>query len=214
MRASRIAAALLGAAALALSASACEKQPPVPGHVSVAGDSLTFQGNLFDGPGHDWDLDGKVGLGWEAEDAQPRLQADVEGQASPAVLVVALGQNDAGAKGGLSTADRADLSALLNTVHPDARVVLVKPAYLGTSPSRQAGIAAYRSWVDGVIERHPTWVVVDWLPIVQAHPEYLGPDCFHLNVPEWSAWDGQPNPAAVAYLDLMAQGIEQATQGA
>jgi hypothetical protein len=174
--------------------SAC-KSDPVPGRVALAGDSLTFQAGYYVDGFAGFDQDGKVGLGWQTETAQPRVTSDVEGAAtSPQILVMAFGQNDAGS--GLDATDRAQIRALaLSPAEQGTCTVMVKPWYIGTDPVRAQGIADYRAYVDQLVAENQAAVAqaqaqdfagdphrivsVDWQPDAVT-PGALDPDGFHL----------------------------------
>lgn len=178
----RRAAFVLPFALIALALAACQpvpKQPPAPGRVALAGDSLSVQGGYFGGGYGDIDFTDKIGLGWQAETAHPRVSRDVTGPAtSPAVLIVALGQNDAG--NGLDQTDRQQLMALALAPADGTCTVLVKPWYVGSDTVRRSGIAAYRAWVDEMVALFPGRVVsVDWRPHAE-QPGVLAADGFHL----------------------------------
>ena len=180
-------------------ASAVAKAAPRANRVALAGDSLVVLAAVNGGDTTWADTDGKVGLGWQAEDAQPRLDRDVRGYGtSPEVLVVAFGHNDAAGPGGLTDEDRAQLAALVATPHERACVVLVKPHDAGAGPARRLGIEAYRAWVDAAAASREDTVVVDWRPIALAHPEYLATDGFHLA--------GSAPAGNRAYTDMLRAG--------
>lgn len=202
-------------AALAVTAAtitgAC-KEPPVPGRVAIAGDSLTVLASMHGGGLGDWDDYNKIGIGWQAEHAQVQLDLDVEDpNASPAVLVIALGQNDAArswGRDGFTQQDRDQLARLAETPADGACVAWVKPWYQppeGQSfdAAQMEGILAYRDWVDQQVVMNPVrYRSVDWRPTVEAHPEYLDLDGIHEDVDT----PADPEPAAVAYLDLLHAG--------
>jgi hypothetical protein len=180
--------ALAGASLLGL---AC-KEEPVPGRVAIGGDSLTFQSAFYGGgfPAA-WDTDQKVGLGWQAEHIQPRLTQDVENPAaSPEVLVIALGHNDAASssgRDGFTLEDQQQLAALAQTPHESACVAWVLPWYqppvgAAVNAAHVAGINAYRTWVTAFAATDTArYRVVDWASVAMAHPEYIDPDGIHLN---------------------------------
>jgi hypothetical protein len=166
---------------LALGA-ACQpavKQPPAPGRVALAGDSLSIQGGYYGGGYGDIDITDKIGLGWQAENAHPRVSRDVATHGtSPAVLIVALGQNDAA--NGLDQTDRQQLFALALAPADGACTVLVKPWYVGSDTVRHRGIADYRAWVDEMVALFPGRVhSVDWRPHAE-QPGVLAADGYHL----------------------------------
>lgn len=176
-------------AALSLTGLAC-KQEPVPGRVALGGDSLSFQAGWYAGLPPEWDINQKVGIGWQAEHVQPQASADVENpELSAAIFVIALGQNDvatSAGRDGFTQEDRDQILALAQTPHDSACVAFVKPWYQppAGAPVDQThveGIAAYRDLVDLIVASNPTrYRSVDWKPLAQAHPEYLDPDGIHL----------------------------------
>lgn len=166
---------LLGAIVIAVT-GACQ---PVPGTVFIAGDSLTVQTAITaDALPQGWDV--VSGLGWQAENVQPLLEQRVNDPArSPETVVIALGQNDAGGgTDGFSSADQLQVVALARTPDPAAKVAWVLPWSPGHA-TRVAGLNAYRSWVITFAQSRGE-CVVDWMPLAQAHPEYLDPDMVHL----------------------------------
>lgn len=202
-------AALVVAAATVT--GAC-KEPPVPGRVAIAGDSLTVLASMHGGGLGDWDQTSKIGIGWQAEHAQAQLTQDVQDPGtSPAVLVVAFGHNDAArswGRDGFTQQDRDQLAELIETPADGACVLLVKPWYQPPAgqpfdDAHMEGILAYRAWVDYIVASNPIrYRSIDWRPVVESHPEYLDLDGIHqaVNTP------ADPEPAAVAYLDLLRTG--------
>lgn len=187
--------------------SAC-KQEPVPDLVAVTGDSVTLQSLLYAENSHGWDTAEKVGLGWRAEHAQPRVDADVRGEeTSPEILAIVFGHNYSQ---GFGNAEAAEVTDMVNAPHEDACVVIVLPHYEGSSTTHAQAIEDYRGWMSALGNVRDRTVVVDWRPIVQAHPEYLEPDGVHL--PMQAAWYEPTNTmieAAEAYQAVISGGITQ-----
>lgn len=200
----------LALAAAATVAAACQpaiKATPTPGRTAMAGDSIGLQANFYGGGGTDatsWDTDQKIGLGWQAENAQPRVTADVATAGrSPARLVVEFGHNYAT---GFTTGHRNAVLAMLYSPDPSACVVAVLPYAPSTlSAAHRQAIAQYRQLLATVAELRPHTVLVDWQPIAQAHPDYLAADGVHLNIT--AAPDGQPQPAAQAFIAMLGAGL-------
>ncbi len=179
----------LALAALSLVGLAC-KEEPVPGRVALGGDSLSFQSDYYAGIPAGWDVEGKVGIGWQAEHVQARATQDVEDPAaSPEVFVIALGQNDVATsvgRDGFTQEDRDQILELASTPHDNACVAFVKPWYqppagAPVDPDQFVGIGAYRAYIDGLVASNPDrYRSVDWRPLAEAHPEYVDPDGVHL----------------------------------
>jgi len=177
-------------AALTVIAAACAPTPtptptPTPGSVDVAGDSLTIQTFFRYGLGRNAPTDVHViaGLGWKVGDVQPGLTADAAA-GRPATLIVALGTNDSHPVHGFGWGgeDADAFRALMNTPHASACVVVVLPGYgAGITPAWRTEMDEARGALNFLaLQRGGRTVVVDWMPIVQAHPDYLMDDGVHL----------------------------------
>lgn len=187
-----------------LLATACQPPPPrsapVPDRVALTSDSIGLQAMYYGSAGTaatGWDVDQKIGLGWRAPDAQPRLTRDVASPAtSPDVVVIEFGHNYSR---GYTTEHRNGVTSLAFTAHPDACVVMVlphAPAHLAAT-HRQA-IADYRAHATALAAARPGTVLADWSPVARAHPDYLDTDGVHL----------RPEAApARAFIDVMADGV-------
>ncbi|HEX8804226.1 MAG TPA: hypothetical protein VF743_08530 [Acidimicrobiales bacterium] len=189
-------AAAAGALALAV-ASGCTPEP-TPGSVDVAGDSLTIQAIFAHGYGVDApeDLQIIANIGWRAIDAQPDV-SDHAAHGRPATLVVALGTNDSEptSNGGWDGADVTAFRTLLNTPHPSACVVVVLPGMTSAAPAaHRAELVEARQALVALANERPRTVLVDWQAVVDAHPEYIGPDGIHLR---WTD-EGPADPEAAA----------------
>jgi hypothetical protein len=212
--------AMMALAAGSIAASgACElvtKQPPVPDRVAVVGDSVTVLASYYGGGLGGWDDADKIGIGWQAEHAQPRLTADVQGPTtSPDILVVALGENDAArsyGRDGFTDEDRLQLWSLIGTPADGACVALVKPWYQPpegqpVDQSQVDGIAAYRDWVDQVVQSDPErYRSVDWRPVVEADPMLLADDGVHIRIEDQTL---SANELTVAVNDGETAAVEQ-----
>lgn len=189
----------LAAVLLAGSTAACT---PVEGRVTLAGDSVTLTALLYseqDGittTAHGWDNAEKVGLGWKAIHAQPRLEQDVAGATtSPEVHVMAFGHNY------VPWSADYENELLVHVVTPaeGACTVVVKPYYGGTDTTHKAAIVAYRNWADRIALALPDRVVtVDATSALAGH---LGPDGVHL-----IEGDGA---TGAAFLAVAESGIEK-----
>lgn len=180
---------------LIVTLGACEYPPT--NRVFIAGDSLTVQTAITGGAiPTDWDV--VSGLGWQAEHVQPHLEDRVtDPLRSPGVLVIALGQNDAGPDG-LSQQDKNQFAALEGAVHPDTRVAWVLP-WSSTPADRVQRLEDFRGYVGRYVATHPA-CIVDWMPIAQAHPEYLDVDGTHLSVAGRHAYGALLQEAAACAL--------------
>lgn len=206
-----------------LLAAACQptiKAAPVPGRVAMAGDSIGLQAMYYGSAGHPaagYDTADKIGLGWRAAHAQPRVTADVANTAaSPATLVAEFGHNY---RDGLTSAARNEVTALMFSPADTACVVAVLPYAPAFLPAthRQA-ITDYRRLVSDIAVTRPHTVTVDWAPIATAHPEYLDEDGIHLRTPLTdpaqdlqAAAVGDVNvtdpTAAAAFITMVEQGV-------
>jgi hypothetical protein len=183
------------------------KAAPVAQRVAIAGDSLIIQASVYGGDLHGADIDRKVGLGWTAVKAQPRVSSDVAGaHTAPSVLVVAFGQNYGPRYG---APERSELFSMVFTPHETTCVVLVLP-HPGKpwNTTHHRNVASVRQTLLDLAAARPNTVVVDWSPEVQAHPEYLADDAIHLDVSADADADGRRD-AAVAYGRLVWSGVEQ-----
>lgn len=184
-------------------ATACR---PLPGTVDVAGDSVSAQafGYTPTRPGVTNGADTEaVRYGWACGDVDGIVQQHVN-RARPATLIVALGPNDA--LDGWTWDDRHCFDRLVDTIlDPTACAVFVLPAWgaplegsqwalnMGRARNSLTAVAGERQAAG-----RPT-VVVDWTPIIAAHPEYLDAGGIHLT----------GEPAAGARLQLYADGAAQ-----
>lgn len=148
---------------------------PVPGRVAIAGDSVTLQSLLYSGDDRGWDLAEKVGLGWKAVHAQPRLTADVDGlETSPSVLVMAFGHN----YHGWSPDYENELLMLAATPAEGSCTVVMLPYYEGTDAAHQADIDAYRGWAFRLRDALPDRIVL--VDATSALAGHLATDGVHL----------------------------------
>lgn len=220
MRKRLITLALLVMVALVTACQPVIKAVPVPDRVAMASDSIGFQAMFFGTAGTSaagWDTTGKIGLGWKAEHAQPRVTADVAGETtSPDAFVVEFGHNYGR---GFTASNRNAVTQMMFSAHESACVVAVLPyAPSKLSDTHQQAIAQYRELVSEIAYVRSNTVLVDWGEVVQAHPEYLDEDGIHLRTPETTAaqdWElaatGQIAPvdeeAARAFVAMMEQGV-------
>ncbi|HWJ97845.1 MAG TPA: SGNH/GDSL hydrolase family protein [Acidimicrobiales bacterium] len=166
---------------------------PKAGTIDVVGDSLAFQANwarpaefLVGSPrGADVALDFRPGIGFPDVMAAQRTRVAA---ARPAILVVALGTNDAGPlDNGWNAADDKELRALMALPSPTTCVVLVlpgaadKPAVTATyrTDLTAARAAMRKAAADRKAKGQPT-VVADWGAVALARPELTVADGIHL----------------------------------
>lgn len=208
----------LAAALLVLVATGC-KPTPTPLTIDVVGDSITAQSYwnrdaawLTDGVGAPAgaDIVKDAWLGYRFDHVQERETARVMDEARPAVLVIALGTNNAslgwGAPG-WDTTDEADFRKLLNTPHESACVVVSLPAVgQQVTPAVAAEFAEMRAAMRSISATRPNTVVVDWHDVITAHPEYLDTDGVHLAKTERSPAN---EAAAAAYAGNIWSGVAQ-----
>lgn len=210
-----------GAVAIIALVSAC-KQEPEPGRVAVTGDSVTFQSLLYAGNSEGWDTSGKVGLGWRAEHAQPRVTDDVHGQTtdcdtlnadgycdgtSPEILTIVFGHNY---RSGFGVEQEAEVEELANTPHENACVVIVLPHYTGDNATHAQAIEDYRDWAVGFAPTRGRTVTSDWRPVAEDNPEHIWTDGIHLPMEaEWYEATDRMIAAGEAYQGVIQSGIEQ-----
>lgn len=179
------------------------KAPPIPDRVALAGDSVLWQGYLYGGElrGADTSL---VYPGTTALDFVDEATAMVANKTrSPEVLVIAFGQNNWQDYG---SAEKSGLMQLAYAPADAACVVFLLP-YNGIGAPN---IDRYRADAVTLANARPHSTYVDWSIVVKDHPEYLASDHVHLNVPEYQSWldaGAVPQPAAVAYLDVVWSGV-------
>lgn len=220
MRKRLITLALLVMVALVTACQPAIKAAPVPNRVALASDSIGFQAMYYGSVGtsaETWDTEEKIGLGWKAEHAQPRVTADVAGvTTSPDAFVVEFGHNYGR---GFTAANRNAVTQMLFSAHESACVVIVLPYAPGNlSATHRQAIAEYREHVLGIAYVRERTVVRDWGEVVQAHPEYLDEDGIHLKTTSTTpaqdlelAATGQIAPvdtnAAGAFVAMMVSGV-------
>jgi hypothetical protein len=184
----------IGLAALLASTGLTGCAPtPKAGTIDVVGDSLAFQANWGRNPefvagspkGADVFLDFKPGIGFPDVMAAQRKRVAA---ARPAILVIALGTNDAGPlDGGWSSTDDKELRDLMALPSTKACVVLVLPGHADkpevTSTYRtdlaKARAAMRKAAADRSAKGQPT-VVADWGAVALARPELTVDDGIHL----------------------------------
>jgi hypothetical protein len=178
---SRGSLAAIGLVILAVAAcTACQPAvAPLPGRIDIAGDSLTIQAAMAGAIPNTWDATDKVGNGWQAEHAQARLTREVTRPwASPDVLIMAFGSNDAsvatGWGDGYTPTDRAQVEQLLATPHPDTTRVVILPHRRGPSGSPQLyAIDQYRHHLTHLATTRG-YCVADWEPAYAPHRNTWG----------------------------------------
>lgn len=210
---------------LVLVASSCQlivKANPVHGRTAMTGDSIGLQAMLYGSsgtPAAQWDTAEKIGLGWKASNAQPRVTADVAGDTtSPETLVVEFGHNYGY---GFTQADKQSVLSMLFSPADSACVVAVLPvAGANLSQTHRDAIAQYRELVSQVALVRSNTVLVDWGEIVAEHPEYVDEDGVHLKTTQTTpaqdleyAATGQVAPvyedAARAFIGMIEDGVAQ-----
>ncbi len=194
---------LLAAAVLALAALIGCTQPPVPGRVIVAGDSVAWQGGYTEGSTGYWATSVYTFWGATAADGRPYVAADVADPAkSPQVLVMAYGHNYYPT--GITPDVTAELDGMASLPHPTGTcLVIVLPGYVGSDAQRIQLMADYQTWATSWRDTHPGHVVlVDWASAAAASPDYLMGDGVHLTT-----------PGAAAFADLVNQGTYQCLGG-
>ena len=110
-----------------------------------------------------------------------RLPQDLEA-GNVGTLIWALGLNEIGSqKAWTSTHQLMWFDLLVNHVPEETCIVIVKPWVLPLDTSRPpAAVDALRTWIDKLDGMRPNIEVVDWKPILQAHPEYSSVDGVHI----------------------------------
>lgn len=174
--------------------AACEAPIPPPppaqteGTIHLEGDSVTFLTYYNEPIANFWTsaefVPGSSAAynpaGEPAKDRVPRLV----GQGKVDKLVWALGPNDIRiAKGVWSVTDQwIWYDVLANDVPSSSCIVIVKPWVLssGWDVFPEKALNDLSAWVDSFASTHPNVVVVDWKPIIEAHPEYMAPDGVHI----------------------------------
>lgn len=166
---------------------------PRPGTIDVVGDSLAFQANWARNreftagapKGADIALDFTPGIGFPDVMAAQRKRV---ASARPAILVIALGTNDAGPlDGGWSSTDDKELRDLMALPSTKACVVLVLPGHAdkpAVTASYRADLkdardAMRKAAADRKAKGQPT-VVADWGAVALARPELTVADGIHL----------------------------------
>ncbi|MCU1369730.1 MAG: hypothetical protein JWO77_924 [Ilumatobacteraceae bacterium] len=166
---------------------------PKAGTIDVVGDSLAFQANwgrptefLAGSPkGSNVVLDLKPGIGFPDVMAAQRKRVAA---ARPAILVIALGTNDAGpVDGGWNSADDRELRALMALPSTTTCVVLVLPGHADkptvTATYRADLKAARAAMRTAAADRRATGqptVVADWGAVALAQPALTVDDGIHL----------------------------------
>jgi len=194
---------------------------PKAGTIDVVGDSLAFQANwarpkefLVGSPkGADTALDFRPGIGFPDVMAAERKRVAA---ARPAILVIALGTNDAGPlDGGWSATDDKELRALMALPSTTTCVVLVlpgaadKPAVTSTyrADLTAARAAMRKAASDRKAKGQPT-VVADWGAVALARPDLTVDDGIHLADDAPSTPDRIVNEvAANAWTQVLWSGV-------
>lgn len=200
-----------------LSCVACEPEitvtPPVqtPGTIHLEGDSvstLTYYNNGVEPffttgefvPGSSAAFNP---AGEPAMDRVPRLVT----QGKVDTLVWALGPNDIRlAKGVWAVKDQwIWYDVLHNKVPAESCIVIAKPWVLpaGWATFPEKALNDLSAWIDAFAEDHQNVVVVDWRPIIEAHPEYMHADGVHIANHE----------AAVARDAMYRDGVSRCAEG-
>lgn len=210
--------ALLGVGVL----SACQPEP-TPLTVDLVGDSITMQAHWNRdsefrragvGLASKYDLVVDAWLGNKFQDVQKAESARVfdSKRPRPSVLVIALGLNNADpyyGGGGWTKEDETAFKKLLNTPHPSSCVVVVLPAAGNGAPQQYRDHAVFASArMKTFASQRPRTVMVDWAPVIKAHPEYLRADGKHLADNKLAKPDQMANPVpADAYASLIWSGV-------
>ena len=189
--------------------TACQPTP-TPKTIDILGDSLTQQAYwnrdaafLAQGqpPGSDVVFDAWMGNQFHDVQAAETARVNDTEQPRPAIMVIALGTNNAlGWTGYWTTSDQQDYDKLLNTPHATTCVVVVLPGF-SYKPSieqkAQEQVSKARSYMKTQALARPKTVVADWGAIARAHPEYTTDDGIHLvdtdavkNLYAKTIWDG------------------------
>jgi hypothetical protein len=155
----------------------------------------------------------------------------------PEILINAYGFNDVKVRypippywpgDGFTEADRTNILATLNSPHPSSCKVLVLPGWgsgLGyippsDSPSNDAALLAWEhEYIQELQELRAFYielgaqrndiVVVDWQPVIDAHPEYIDPDGLHLAKKAEGTGEGWRTDAAEARQAMYWDGVAQ-----
>lgn len=133
-------------------------------------------------------------MGWAVPDVQQTV-TNYSIYRWPQRLVVALGFNDASplwGSDGWTAADLERFRVLINTPHPTSCVSLVLPAYLmtpGMNTAWATEVDKARADLTALAATRPNTMLVDWKPVIDAHPEYMSEDGIHLATPGYTPTD-------------------------
>lgn len=175
------------------------QNPPIPGTVSVLGDSVSQQAfqpngdgvNVYtaNAPAPD-KRDIFVYMGWAVPNVQPHA-TDMAKIRWPEKLIAAVGLNDATTlwgSDGWTVDDVSRFRTLINTPHVNSCVAIVLPGYgVGANPAWAAQIDEARVDLAALATERPHTITVDWQPVINQHPEYIDEDGIHLLTP-YTTW--------------------------
>jgi hypothetical protein len=189
---------VLAACAAALVAAACE--PPMHFGASVMAQADGY-GGTFDGPVY-------AQAGRTPAEAAPIVGEQTDAHPTAPVVLADVEHNGA-SDGTWSTADRNAEFAMIFA--SEACTVIVMPGYRPGLPYATTLDAAESDIRQMAAQRaalgYPT-VVVDWQPVVNAHPEYIqpAPDYVHLT-DDPSGGTTEETDADSAYTGLIRDGL-------
>lgn len=157
-------------------------QPTFPmqaqGTIHIEGDSVTLTTYFATGVSDDWFTSTNYAPGstatasWTGIAARENIPKKVsEGKAD--TIVWALGLNDMLNNGWTREDELIWTDILVNKVPPTSCVVIVKPWALPADTTRSpAALETVRTFIENFSADHENFVLVDWKPILEAHPEY------------------------------------------
>ncbi len=175
---------------------ACQVPSPLvlptqtPGTVHLEGDSVTFNTYYGTNVSHSWlttesfcpgaTIDNS-GYCTDLPTALTRVPQLVQ-QGKVDKLVWALGLNEIAREGWSIRYQLLWTDMLTNQVPDESCVVIVKPWILPIANKDRPleAMNAIRKWIDDMAALNPNFVVVDWKPDLESHPEYASGDGVHL----------------------------------
>jgi len=192
---------------------------PEPNTIDIVGDSISTQ--AYWGRSAEYDAQGRPAnadvlhdewAGRVFADAQPAAtQRAADGR--PAIMVIALGTNNAGAySSGWGPDDEADFNRLLFTPSSSACVVVILPGYIVRGPNTPDLLTQYsmhqaHEAMKAKAAQRPRTIVVDWQAIISANPSIIGPDGIHLASDAKLSGDLANPAAANAWAKMMWDGV-------
>ena len=170
---------------------ACEPNPnQTDGTVHVEGDSVTWNTYWDTGLMMDYATTSSFSPGsaidkapWHPTDVALDRVPELVSEGKVDTLLWALGLNEIGLEGWSQRYQVLWADMLWNQVPDETCIVMVKPWTLPADDWNRprADINALRQWISDFAAERPHTVVVDWMPILKANPQFSALDGVHID---------------------------------